>query len=69
MEIIKYEIKDMIARITMDDSKANAMNPELFDELESAIDRSEKDDARALVIAGRTGFQPLVFKENFGIIH
>ena len=46
------EIKDNIAIITMDDGKANAINPAMLDALEAALDAAEKD-AKAVVITGR----------------
>jgi len=46
------EIKDNIAIITMDDGKANAINPAMLDALEAALDTAEKD-AKAVVITGR----------------
>ena len=46
------EIKDNIAIITMDDGKANAINPAMLDALEAALDSAEKD-AKAVVITGR----------------
>ena len=49
MERVKYEIKSNIARITMDDGKAHAMNPDLFSGLGTAIDRCIEDDASVLI--------------------
>jgi enoyl-CoA hydratase len=42
-----------VARLTMDDGKANAFDLRFFDELDSALD--ECGDADAIVIAGRAG--------------
>jgi enoyl-CoA hydratase len=56
MERVKYEINSNIARITMDDGKANAMNPDFFSGLGTAIDRCIEDDASVLIISGREGF-------------
>ena len=56
MEKIKYEINRNIARITMDDGKVNAMNPEFFSGIENAIDRCIEDNASVLIISGREGF-------------
>ncbi|MEW6272199.1 MAG: enoyl-CoA hydratase-related protein [Thermodesulfobacteriota bacterium] len=52
---MRYEIDDRVARITLDDGKANAMSVPFFDELERLLDRADADGAGALVIAGRPG--------------
>jgi enoyl-CoA hydratase len=56
MERIKYEINCNIARITMDDGKANAMNPDLLTGLGNAMDRCIEENASVLIISGREGF-------------
>ncbi len=56
METMKYEIENSIALITMDDGKANAMNPLFFKGLDNAVESSIKDNAKVLIIAGRPGF-------------
>ncbi len=56
MSKMKYKIENNIARITIDDGKANAMNPEFFKELNDAMDLSLNDDAGVLIIQGRTDF-------------
>ena len=43
-----------VAVITMDDGKANAVNPALLDGLEAALDKAEAD-ARAVVLTGKPG--------------
>jgi len=48
------EIKNDIAIITMDDGKANAINPAMLGALEAALDTAEKD-AKAVIITGRDG--------------
>lgn len=53
---IGYELADGIARVRLDDGKANAMSVPWFEELGAALDRAEADGAKALVIAGRAGF-------------
>ena len=45
-------IENEIAVITMDDGKANAINPAMLDALNAALDRAEKE-AKAIVITGR----------------
>lgn len=48
------EIKDEIAVITMDDGKANAINPPMLEALHACLDQAEKD-AKVLIITGREG--------------
>lgn len=48
------EIKDEIATITMDDGKANAINPPMLEALHACLDRAEKE-AKVLIITGREG--------------
>jgi enoyl-CoA hydratase len=56
MAKVRYEIDQGIARITMDDGKANAMDFAFFEEMEAALDRVEGDGAKMLIITGRSGF-------------
>lgn len=53
---IRYEKTDAVARIGLDDGKANAMSVPWFEALGAALDRAEADGAGAIVIAGRAGF-------------
>ncbi len=48
------EIKDEIAILTMDDGKANAINPPMLEALHACLDRAEKE-AKVLIITGREG--------------
>ncbi|MEL6858246.1 MAG: crotonase/enoyl-CoA hydratase family protein [Pseudomonadota bacterium] len=48
------EIKDEIAIITMDDGKANAINPPMLEALHACLDQAEKD-AKVVIITGREG--------------
>lgn len=48
------EIIDEIAVITMDDGKANAINPPMLEALNACLDQAEKD-AKVVVITGREG--------------
>ncbi|MBI4817039.1 MAG: crotonase/enoyl-CoA hydratase family protein [Deltaproteobacteria bacterium] len=52
---ISYELKEGVARLRLDDGKANAMNGTLLGELEECLARATSDDA-AIVIEGRPGF-------------
>ena len=53
---IAYQLDDRIARITLDDGKANAMSTAWFGELGAALDRAQADGAGALIVRGRPGF-------------
>jgi enoyl-CoA hydratase len=53
---IAYEIEGGIARITLDDGKANAMSTAWFVELGAALDRAQADAAGALLVRGRPRF-------------
>ena len=53
---IAYENLGSIARITLDDGKANAMSLPWFNELGAALDRAEADAAGALLVRGRPRF-------------
>ena len=48
------EIRDEIATITMNDGKANAINPPMLEALHACLDRAEKE-AKVLIITGREG--------------
>jgi enoyl-CoA hydratase len=55
MERMRYENDGKIARIVLDDGKANAMSVPFFQQLGALLDRAESDGSSAVVIAGRTG--------------
>lgn len=52
--MIRYELDDRVATITMDDGKANALSPAMQQSIGDALDRADDDDA-AVVLAGRAG--------------
>ena len=54
--MVNYTIHDGIVRISIDDGKANALNPVLFEALGKALDRAEHDKAKLVVIAVRPNF-------------
>lgn len=56
MKKIHYALEGEVAKITMDDGKANAMDFGFFEEMNKAMDRSEKDRAKVLTITGRPDF-------------
>jgi enoyl-CoA hydratase len=53
-EIAKYELRDAVAVITMDDGKANALSPRMIEILSAHFERAEKE-AKALLLCGRPG--------------
>lgn len=55
MDRMRYGTDGKVARIDIDDGKANAMSVPFFAELGALLDRAEGDGSAALVIAGRTG--------------
>jgi hypothetical protein len=53
-DAVRYEQRDTIALISLDDGKANAVSPALVTALNAALDRAERD-AQAVVLTGRAG--------------
>jgi enoyl-CoA hydratase len=53
---IDYRLEGGVARITLDDGKANAMSVPWFAELAAALDRAQADAAGALIVRGRPRF-------------
>jgi enoyl-CoA hydratase len=51
-ESIRYELRDRIAVVTMDDGKANALGHDMIDGLTAALARAE-GEAEAVVLTGR----------------
>ena len=49
-DAIRYTQADGIAEVVLDDGKVNAMDAAFFDGLNAALDRAERDVARALVL-------------------
>lgn len=54
-EAVSYTREESVTVICLDDGKANAFSHAVLDALDAAIDRAEKDDAKALVLVGREG--------------
>ena len=50
--LVRYDLADGVARITMDDGKANLMTQALFAELHDALDQAERE-AAVVVLTGR----------------
>jgi enoyl-CoA hydratase len=49
---IRYELRDKVALITMDDGKANALSPDVLEAITAAFARAE-GEAAAVVLTGR----------------
>ena len=53
-DIVHYSLEDAVARIALDDGRANAVSPTLIEDLTRAIERAEKE-AGAIALIGRPG--------------
>ncbi|HEU4362416.1 MAG TPA: crotonase/enoyl-CoA hydratase family protein [Mycobacterium sp.] len=51
-ELVSYRRDDPVAVITLDDGKANALGPAMQQAIGDALDRADRDDVGAVVIAG-----------------
>jgi enoyl-CoA hydratase len=49
---VGYELNESVATITMDDGKVNVLGPAMQAAINEALDRAEKDSAKAVVLAG-----------------
>ena len=49
---VRYEVRDSVAVMTMDDGKANALSQEMIDALHGCLNRAEHE-ARAVLLMGR----------------
>ncbi len=54
-EIVRYEMVDDVAVLRFDDGKANVISYASLDALGAALDRAEKDEAKAVALFGRPG--------------
>jgi len=66
---VNYERNDSIATITLDDGKVNGLGPAMQAAINEALDRAEKDSAKAVVLAGNGrvfsgGFDLAVFQSG-----
>ena len=66
---VGYELNDSVATITMDDGKVNVLGPDMQAAINDALDRAEKDSAKAVVLAGNErvfsgGFDLAVFQSG-----
>lgn len=68
MELVRYETRDGISSITLDDGKANVLSPQMFRAVNEAFDRAEADN-NVVLLSGRPGvfsggFDLGVFKQD-----
>lgn len=49
---VSYRLDESVAFITMDDGKVNALGPAMQQALNDALDNADRDEAKAIVIAG-----------------
>ena len=66
---VGYELNESVATITMDDGKVNVLGPAMQAAINEALDRAEKDSAKAVVLAGNQrvfsgGFDLEVFQSG-----
>ena len=66
---VGYELKDSVATITLDDGKVNVLGPDMQAAINDALDRAQKDSAKAVVLAGNNrvfsgGFDLAVFQSG-----
>ncbi len=66
---VNYELNESVATITLDDGKVNVLGPTMQAAVNEALDRAEKDDAKAVVLAGNHrvfsgGFDLSVFQSG-----
>jgi enoyl-CoA hydratase len=54
-ERVTFRVDDGIGRLALDDGKVNAMALPLFDAMNAALDRAERERPAAIVITGRAG--------------
>ena len=53
MEFILYEVKDMVATITINRPKAlNALNSQVLEELDATLDAVDLNTVRCLILTG-----------------
>ena len=62
MPLVNYHLDDVVATITMDDGKVNALSPAMQVEINKALDQAEGDGA-VVVLTGRDG----VFSAGFDL--
>ena len=61
-ELIRYELRDGVADVLMDDGRVNKMSPDMLRAIDAACDRAEEDGA-VLLLRGRPG----IFSAGFDL--
>jgi enoyl-CoA hydratase len=66
---VSYELNESVATITLDDGKVNVLGRAMQDAINDALDRAEKDESKAVVLAGNQrvfsgGFDLAVFQSG-----
>jgi enoyl-CoA hydratase len=66
---VNYELNESVATIVLDDGKVNVLGPDMQAAINEALDRAEKDSAKAVVLAGNQrvfsgGFDLAVFRSG-----
>jgi enoyl-CoA hydratase len=66
---VDYAFADSVATISLDDGKVNVLSPAMQQDINEALDRAEKDAAKAVVLAGNhrvfsAGFDLSVFSSG-----
>lgn len=54
-DVVQLSMRESVAWLQLDDGKANALSHAVLDGLDDALDRAEKEGAKALVLSGRPG--------------
>lgn len=63
-DLVSYQLNDGVATITISNGKANALSHEVFEALNTALDRAEKDKA-VVILTG----QPGIFSGGYDLKH
>lgn len=68
MPLVRYQLTDGIASITMDDGAGNMLSPRMITELNTALDQAHGDKA-VVLLTGRdevfsTGFDPAILRDG-----
>ncbi|MGV0792940.1 crotonase/enoyl-CoA hydratase family protein [Mycolicibacterium sp. XJ1819] len=66
---VGFELNESVATISMDDGKVNVLGPDMQAAVNGALDRAEKESAKAVVLAGNSrvfsgGFDLTVFQSG-----
>ncbi|HKV21816.1 MAG TPA: crotonase/enoyl-CoA hydratase family protein [Mycobacterium sp.] len=67
--LVNYELNESVATISLDDGKVNVLGPTMQAAINDALDSAEKDDSKAVVLAGNKrvfsgGFDLSVFQSG-----